>query len=294
MLGIFDTLFRYREKKSPDKLGLFPEAVDISAMPERRYLWTSRILVILSAVSISLTMALAATIFLLLPQRGSSPRLYRTNPYTYKLERIASIEQSIGVQDLVTEQHIEQFLKLRHEIPESQAKLYETWSDNSKLYWLSSFTVFGDFKKKATFTQINDFIIKGMKRKIEIDWIRPLTQSLWETQFRSIITLASQEKPYVLIWRAYLRIKYETIPEEKTDYWQNNPFGFKVTHYSLAYIGTPEKSAGYLEAAKEATTKNSKAKTKIQNKKIPRFYSGDFFTALTFYPSAPTHQYNEK
>ncbi len=258
MSGIFDTLFRYREKKSPDKLGLFPEAVDIPAMPERRYLWTSRILVILSAISICLNMALATTVFLLLPQRGATPRLYRTNFDTYNLERIPPIEQSADMQDLITEQHIEQFLKLRHEIPESPAELYYIWSERSKLYWLSSFTVFGDFQKKATFTQINDFIIKGMKRKVEIDWIRPLTKSLWETQFRTLITVPQQEEPYVLIWRAYLRIKYENIADDNTDYWQNNPFGFKVTRYSLAYIGTLEQSAGYMEAAKEATTRNLK------------------------------------
>lgn len=258
MPGIIDTLFRYREKKSPDKLGLFPEAVDIPAMPERRYLWTSRILVIMSAISICLTMALATTIFLLLPQRGASPSLYRTNPDTYKLERIPPIEQSANMQDLITEQHIEQFLKLRHEVPESAAELYEIWSDHSKLYWLSSFTVFGDFQKKATFTQINDFIIKGIKRKVVIDWMRPLTRSLWETQFKTLITVPQKEEPYVLIWRAYLRIKYEKISEEKTDYWQNNPFGFKVMRYSLAYLGTPEKSSGYLEAAKEEATQDFK------------------------------------
>jgi len=254
MPGIFDTLFRYREKKSPDKLGLFPEAVDISAMPERRYLWTSRILVILSAISISLTMALATTIFLLLPQRGAKPNLYRTNADTYKLERIRPSEQSADMQNLITEQHIEQYLKLRHEIPESAAELYELWSEYSKLYWLSSFTVFGDFQKKATFTQINDFIVKGIKRKVEIDWILPLTRTLWESQFRTIVTVPQREEPYVLIWRAYLRIEYENIPEEKDDYIQNNPFGFKVMRYSLAYLGTPEQSSGYLEAAKEATT----------------------------------------
>ena len=40
MLDIFQTIFKYREKKSPDQLGFYPEKVHVSAMPERRYLWT--------------------------------------------------------------------------------------------------------------------------------------------------------------------------------------------------------------------------------------------------------------
>ena len=85
MLELLNTLFRYSEKKSPDKLGRFPERVDIAAMPERRYLWTSRLLVIFSAISICLTMMLASTIYVLLPQRGARPRLYNTNASFSKL-----------------------------------------------------------------------------------------------------------------------------------------------------------------------------------------------------------------
>ena len=73
MFDIFKTIFKYKEKESPDKLGKYPEAVHVNAMPERRYLWTSRILVIISSISISLSMMLASTVYLLLPQRGAAP-----------------------------------------------------------------------------------------------------------------------------------------------------------------------------------------------------------------------------
>ncbi len=255
MPGIFNTLFRYREKKSPDKLGLYPEAVDISAMPERRYLWTSRILVIFAAINISITMALASTIFVLLPLRGAKPSLFSVNQDHFKLERIQPQEKTANMQDLITEMHIEEYIKLRHEIPESPAKLYELWGDNSRLSWLSSSSVFSAFKQKATFTLINDFIINKLRRKVEFDWIVPQTKSFWSAQFRTIISSPRHEKPQILIWRAYLRVKYDTIPAEKTDYLLNNSFGFRVTQYSLSYLGTPEQSAGYLETAKDLTLK---------------------------------------
>ena len=73
MLEIFNTVFKYKEKQSPDQLGFYPERVHVNAMPERRYLWTSRVLVILACLSICLNMMLAATIYLLLPQRTVQP-----------------------------------------------------------------------------------------------------------------------------------------------------------------------------------------------------------------------------
>ena len=69
----FSKLFRYREKKSPDVLGLYPERVHIEAMPERRYLWTSRIMVIAGVFSICITIMLALTVYVLLPQKNASP-----------------------------------------------------------------------------------------------------------------------------------------------------------------------------------------------------------------------------
>ena len=73
MFEIFHTIFKYREKESPDKLGLYPERVHVNAMPERRYLWTSRILVILAAISMSINMMLALTVYLLVPKERVSP-----------------------------------------------------------------------------------------------------------------------------------------------------------------------------------------------------------------------------
>mgnify|MGYP006975355906 CR=1 FL=1 len=123
-MGFLGILFRFREKKSPDKLGLYPEAVHIDAMPERRYLWTSRILVIVGAISMSVTIMLACTVYLLLPQRGARPRLLQTNKFFSQLENSDPAEKKMPVMDLVTEQLIEKYIKLRHEIPESQSQLY--------------------------------------------------------------------------------------------------------------------------------------------------------------------------
>ena len=48
-----------------------------------------------------------------------------------------------------------------------------------------------------------------------------------------------------------MRIDYNDIDLEKRDGLVENPFGFKITKYSLSYVGTPEKPVSYLEMAKK-------------------------------------------
>lgn len=256
MTGIFNTLFRYREKKSPDRLGLFPESVDIQAMPERRYLWTSRVLVIFCALSFSVTIMLASTLYLLLPQRGARPELLTTNRFFSRLEKSEPLERNIGVMDLVTEKYIEKYVKLRHEIPKSQAELYNIWRTGSEFYWLSSLGVFQSFSAKATSDQVNKFIIRGLTRKVEIEWIKQIGTKLWQVQFVTINTVPQRKDPQVIIWRAYLRIDFEDVDMENKEALTFNPFGFKVKNYSLAYVGTPQKPTSYLETAKQIREQN--------------------------------------
>lgn len=155
------------------------------------------------------------------------------------------------VMDLVTEQLIEKYIKLRHEIPESQSQLYNRWAMKSEFYWLSSVGVFQEFASKATSEQIIKFIKQGITRKVEMEWTRRVTGNLWQSQFHTVIRYPDIPDPVVIVWRAYMRIDYNDIDLEKRDGLVENPFGFKITKYSLSYVGTPEKPVSYLETAKK-------------------------------------------
>lgn len=250
MLGIFNTLFRYREKKSPDRLGRFPEMVNIEAMPERRYLWTSRVLVILGVLSMCLTMMLAMTIYVLLPQRRTAARLITSNKYFSELENVEPLEKNARVSDLITEQHIEKYIKLRHEIPKSQADLLYRWSPDSEFYWLSSIGVFQDFSSKATYDVVSGFIKQGLVREVEMEWARPVNGNLWQVQFHTINTTPQNPEPLVIVWRAYIRVEYIDVDLDERRGLKENPYGFKVRNYSLAYVGKPSQPRSYLETAK--------------------------------------------
>ncbi len=256
----FSKLFRYRERKSPDVLGLYPERVHIEAMPERRYLWTSRIMVIVGVFSICITIMLALTVYVLLPQKKSMPTFYQINKTFGNLEKSQPAEVRGNPQSLLTEELISRYVKLRHEIPYSHADLIYRWDRSSEFFQLSTVGAYQQFIYKMDFDRITGFIEQQMIRKIDTDWIRQLTDELWQVQFRTTTTTKDFPEPQTIIWRAYLRVIYVDIknnPEEEEgvrsfDY-THNPYGFRVKSYVLGYAGTPQASEHYLDVAKQVT-----------------------------------------
>lgn len=254
----FSALFRYREKKSPDVLGLYPERVHIEAMPERRYLWTSRIMVIMGVFSICITIMLAMTVYILLPQKKSTPAFYQVNHEVSSLERSVPTEVRGNPQSLLSEDLIGRYIKLRHEVPHSYASLIYRWDRSSEFFQLSTLGTYQQFIYKMDYDAVMKLIDQQVIRKIEIDWIKQLTGELWLAQFRTITTSKDFPDPQTGIWRAYLRVYYVDIkndPDEEEgvrsyDY-TFNPYGFRVKGYSLGYAGTPTASDHYMEIAKK-------------------------------------------
>lgn len=254
MRDIFNTLFRYKDKKSPDKLGLYPIAVHIASMPERRYLWTSRILVILACISISFNMMLASGIYLLLPQRGAIPQLLYTDKDFSKLEKMQPNERNISADNLIIEQIIEKYIRLRHEITFDPLKLADRWSKNSEFYWLSAPMNYQDFTNKYkdnVYTYIANFETKFRRREVKVQWIRHLSGEIWQAQFEIKNFLLNSDEPQTAMWRAYLRIREFEIDFENKPAIIGNPFGIRVQNYSLAYFGTDQKSEDYLSLARK-------------------------------------------
>lgn len=250
MFEIFHTIFRYKEKQSPDILGKFPSQVHIDAMPERRYLWTSRFLVIFSCMSISLTMMLASAIYVMLPQRSSSPVLLHENEYFNILEYTEKDEKNVAVEDLIAEQFIQQYILLRHVISSDYDEIMNRWRRGSALYWLSSPHVFSNFERSDVQNNLMQFRRRAMTRMVAVQWIRPLTRGLWQAQFVTLDYYAKDKNPKVNIWRAYLRVAFANIPFGNKGDRTLNPFGFLVTNYSLAYVGAPTNPKEFLKNMK--------------------------------------------
>lgn len=252
MLDILRTVFKYREKQSPDKLGLYPEQVHVKAMPERRYLWTSRFLVITACLSICLSMMLAMTIFLLLPQRGAFPRLMQTNHYFSQLELIERQEKVVAARDLIAEQYIQDYIFLRHVISTDYDEMIRRWSPGRKLYWLSSPMLFHNFVNNDVPTNLSLFKRQSLVRLVKIEWLRAVARGLWHVQFITMDYQYGKGKPQIHIWRAYIRGIFTEINYANIYQRAYNPFGFLILNYSLSYLGTPDEPESYMRKAKEA------------------------------------------
>ena len=252
MLDIFTTIFKYKEKQSPDKLGLYPERVHVDAMPERRYLWTSRVLVIVACFSICFNMMLAASLYIMLPQRGSYPQLFYIDKYFSQIERLQPFEVQYPVGNLITEEHITNYIMLRYIITNDYDELSRRWGEGSYIYWMSSPDVYTEFSKFDAKYNLMQFKTRNMMRDVDIDWIRPLSKGLWQAQFRTMDYTPGKPEPTTSTWRATMRINYVVFNANKLshDDLLKNPFGFLIVNYSLSYLGLENDNEHYLSQAK--------------------------------------------
>ena len=95
-MSLFSLLFKYKDKKSQDKLGFYPEKIHVPAFPERRYLWTSRLLVICAVLSICVNIAIISVLYILIPQKKSMPIFYNIDEINHKLDNVDTISKSIS------------------------------------------------------------------------------------------------------------------------------------------------------------------------------------------------------
>jgi type IV secretory pathway component VirB8 len=251
MLDLFKTVFKYKENKSPDQLGKYPEAIHTLAFPERRYLWTTRLLVIFSCISICLNLMLVSGIYLMLPQRSAYPLLFYHDKTFSQLSVLEKHEKPIAAIDLLTESFIEEYVYLRHVITSDYDELMLRWGPGSKFYWMSSRATYGAFASNDIERNVRDFQMTGITRLVEIEWIRPTSRGFWQVQFITMDYYPKEKNPIINIWHAYIRTVMSPIPYENKSLREQNPFGFLVTNYALSYIGTPGDPKSYLNTAKE-------------------------------------------
>ncbi|MBP5399365.1 MAG: type IV secretion system protein [Alphaproteobacteria bacterium] len=255
MLDIFTTVFKYKEKESPDKLGLYPEHVHVNAMPERRYLWTSYIFVILICFSVALNMILSLSLYVMLPLRKSKPQLFTVNKYFSQVDPVQPAEMTYPVNNLIAEENITNYIMMRYLITTDYYELERRWGVSSHIFWMSSPSVYSAFRSSEADNNISQFKSKNMARNVVIDWIRALTGALWQVQFETLDYLPDNPDPIVNIWRANLRITFTKFKDISPANALKNPFGFLVTDYQLAYVGKPTTSESYMSQAKKITNK---------------------------------------
>lgn len=250
MFDIFRTLFKFKEKESPDQMGFFPEKVHVDAFPERRYLWTSRLLVITAGLSICFNIMLACTIYLMLPLLRVSPQFYTINKYLNQVEAVERREVRFPVSDLITEQHIRDYIMMRYSLEGDWDSIVENWGVDSSFFWYSSSDVYETFSTYEIVANYMQYRQNGLRRGVEIEWVRPLSKGLWQVQFKTYEITKENPKPVITNWRATLRIIYARGNSMSQEARLFNPYGFIITSYSLAYRGVEGQNESYIDTAR--------------------------------------------
>ncbi len=249
MLDLLRAVFKYSQKRSPDKLGLYPEKVHTNAIPERRYLWTSRLLVIFASLSICVNIMLVSTLYVLLPQRGANSRLLVKDDYFNQLKLIKKQEVNVAPKNLLFESFIREYVLLRHSVTSQYDELKSRWAVGSRFYWMSTPEVYKEFASDNVDQLLFSYQSKEFTRTLDIEFAYPISNGLWVVRFATYDYYSTSKLPIINIWHAYVRAVLALINYDNKSIRYQNPFGFLVTSYSLSYIGSPNNVAGYMQDA---------------------------------------------
>lgn len=242
MFDLFYTLFKYKEKAQKDELGYYPEKVDVRAFPERRFLWTSRFLVVISCISLCLSMMLGSILCLMIPMKENKIIPLQIDYNRYQITLMEKAESEAFAGDLVTESILADYITQRYTIGDNLEEMQFRWGDGQFVKLASSDETYGNFSntEKPYFETLQK---QGIRREVEITMIYPVSFDFWQVRFNLIETSPEYEKPIISRWIATMRMQFALEKyENNKELGLINPFGITIVSYDLSYMGNNIKS----------------------------------------------------
>lgn len=241
MFDLFYTLFKYKDKAQKDELGYYPEKVDVRAFPERRFLWTSRFFVIVSAISLCLNMVLGGVLTLLIPMREVKVMPLQIDFERYQITAMQPAETRAYAGDLVTESLMAKYVMQRYTISEDYDEMMNRFGENGFVFLASSVEVYRDFQQNEL-PYFETLQKRNIRRRVKINMIYPVSFDFWQVRFETFDTGEGIEEPLVSRWIATLRMNFNSAKYEDKRLGLINPFGITITKYDLSYVGNNIKS----------------------------------------------------
>lgn len=239
-MNFFKFLFSKPDESTNDKLGAYPEKVHVRAMPERRYLKTSRTMTLTASALICSCIALTSVVYLLSPLLRAEPLLMAIDKRFYKLEPVQSSVVRTHANELLLETYIQEYIRLRYTYISDIDTMNERWGERSHFYWFSSREVYQAFAalKDAKIQQI----LNGLTSEVQIRFVQKIFGSLWVCEFDIIEYRPEEEYPTRTRWRAYLEAGYRPRAYPNRDEQIKNSIDFIVLNYNVGSRGLHENS----------------------------------------------------
>lgn len=188
-MGILKDLFGSKKSNSPDVLGRYPEYMQVRALPERRYLKTSRLLAAFILINLGVTLALSG-IYTYMVERvdvsimsRKAVNLFYIDPGKKMLLPAEHPQKTVAATQLVAEDLIKQYLLERHTILADNDKMGKIIGGYGMVGLLSEYkNVFSAFKAEAT----RDFELarhKGYVRDVHLYELEYVYENMWQAIF---------------------------------------------------------------------------------------------------------------
>ncbi len=267
--SVFSSVLHYKKQHTNDVVGAYPERLHVRALPERRYLKTSRVMAMIAFVSIAFNfgfafvyMKMASSVSAIIAQQlpenptmaqraRRTTRLYRLDMFNQAVKQVETAETMRSARVLVAENLIEEYITLRYTIVPSYEEMNERLAPGSKLYLLSGNVVASGFE--ASKDQIFSDVRNGITKEVYIYSIQNVNSDLFEVVFDvftfdenmaaqrackcltkddDCLTCLREKATYVQRYKAMMRVRFQAALTS-LDAVLQNPYFFNVYTYTI-------------------------------------------------------------
>lgn len=263
MFDLFYTLFKYKEKAQKDELGYYPEKVDVRAFPERRFLWTSRFLAIISCLSLCTSMILGSVLCLLIPLKNIELMSLQIDYQLHTISYMNTYKKRVYAGDLVAESLVTDYITKRYTIGDSFDEMQKRYNEGEFVAETNGPQVTIEFNnhERKYFEMMQK---KGIRRKVVVERVYPVSFNFWQARFKtidtapdlsieeflefmgvnldSVVEMPEEGEPLISNWIATLRMTFGYAKYENNRVGLINPFGMTVHTYDISYLGNNIKT----------------------------------------------------
>ena len=256
-VGKLFSLIAYKDKETKDHLEAYPERLHVKALPERRYLKTSRTLVVLALLCLSLNFALglwfvhnATRVSTVIQRPNGQAHLYTLDRFQRKVRVVEGARGWIGMENLVLQNLIDEYLTLRYTIVSNEEEMIRRWGNNSKLF-LYGKKLYEEFPSERSG---GIFLLRqGYIQEIYIYSIQHVYSDLYRVYFdlfrlpykkgevadcnclnktKECLTCLRENASSIRRYMAYMRVYFDANMTTRNDIIKN-PFRFNVSTFTL-------------------------------------------------------------
>lgn len=261
-MSLFSILFGGKKDDSPDVLGRYPEYMQVPALPERRYLKTSRLLALLIFLNMAVMIAVAGfftynadRIDISIANR-KAVNLFSIDSSRQVLIPAEYSTKNVSAVELFTESQLRKYIYNRHTITWENKEMQARWDVGGPVAGFSNYKrVYMPFRVSAD-NLFQESRTRRFVRNVHIYELKRIKGNLWEAvidtfdmpvpdAYNPLCDCSDNSKKCIsckvkhsyrqLRYRMFIRTSFNGV---KTVY---NPLGFMVETYNMLYVPIKEK-----------------------------------------------------